>query len=287
MKRFLLIFLSGIVVSLPTWSQNEKIRVTVLYTGTASPLEGSTIQGGSWFKKFPMVHPAFLIEHPKGIFLFDTGLGKTAKTQVQDMPWWARLATRFEQEETAVDQLKKLNIKPERIIVSHVHYDHVSGLADMPEVPVEILPQELEFTKIKGASPAVFPSLFSDKTPWKTYELENKEYEGYSKSRDIFGDGSLVLVGMPGHTPGSVGLFINIGNKKRAFLVGDTVWNSEALENGLPKFWLSRKFADTNSDEVLERIKELQALHKKYPELLIVPSHDAKAVAAFADLMKL
>ncbi|WP_413612199.1 MBL fold metallo-hydrolase [Bdellovibrio sp. HCB-110] len=289
MKRFWGILLTLTLVSFPTWSQKSVLKMTVLSTGSAYPIEGSTIQGGSWFKKFKMTHPAFLFQHPKGTVLFDTGLGRTAEKQTQDMVWWARIATEFSQDEATngpvADQLKKMNIKLDKIIVSHVHFDHVSGLADLPDVPVEIQPQELAFTKTKDASPAVFPSLFSEKTLWNTYELENKEYEGYPKSRDVFADGSLVLVGLPGHTPGSVGLFVNISATQRAFLVGDTVWNSEAIEKGVPKFWLARMFADNKPDEVLKRIEELQALHKRKPEILIVPSHDAASVDALKKMI--
>ncbi|MFV8250032.1 MBL fold metallo-hydrolase [Bdellovibrio bacteriovorus] len=285
MRKYLMILMAITAISFPSWSRDEKLNVKVLYTGTISPPEAETIKGGSWFKKFSMVHPAFFIQHPKGTFLFDTGLGHSIKTQVKDMVWWARSATKFIQKESAADQLKALGLKADRIILSHAHFDHSSGLIDFPAVPVEVLQEELDFLKTKNASPAIFPSLFNEQIVWQTYTLENKSYEGYAKSRDIFGDGSLILVGMPGHSPGSVGLFINLASGKRAFLVGDTVWNSDGVTKGLPKFWISSKFADNKPDEVMTRILELQALQKKYPDLLIVPSHDAKAVGAFEEMM--
>lgn len=285
MRQYLMILMAVTAISVPSWSVNEKLHVQVLYTSSISPREGETIQGGSWFKKFPMVQPAFFIRHPQGTFLFDTGLGKSFKQQSKDMVWWARLATQFTQKESAADQLKSLGLKADRIILSHAHFDHAGGLTEFPGVPVEVLPEELAFLKTKNASPAIFPSLFNDQIVWQTYTLEDKPYEGYPKSRDLFGDGSLILVGMPGHSPGSVGLFINFGPDKRAFLVGDTVWNSEAITKGLPKFWISVKFADNKPDEVMTRILELQALKKKYPDLLIVPSHDAKAIEDFEKMM--
>ncbi|MFS4457913.1 MBL fold metallo-hydrolase [Bdellovibrio sp. HCB2-146] len=257
---------------------SPKVKLTVLLTGTANPLEMMTFKGGSAFKKFPMAHPAFLIEHPQGNFLFDTGLGKKAKEQVQEMTWWARIATHFTQRDSAAEQLQKMGIKLDRIIVSHVHFDHVSGLADFPGTPVEALKEEVEFTKIKGASTAVLASTFDANTNWQIYELQDKEYEGYKKSRDIFGDGTLVLVGMPGHTPGSVGLFVNISPDKRIFLVGDTVWNSAAISKALPKFWVARVTADNKPDEVMERILELKALRERNPHIMIIPGHDAAAI---------
>ncbi|WP_413568024.1 MBL fold metallo-hydrolase [Bdellovibrio sp. HCB117] len=273
-------------MSLPVWSQNESVKFTVLKTGSIDPLEATTLQGGSWFKRFPMTHPAFLIEHPKGNFLFDTGLGTKAKEQVQDMVWWARLATEFNQDVSALEQIKEKGIKLDRIILSHAHFDHSSGVADFPDLPIEVTVEEMAFAKTKDASAAIFPSLFPETVQFKTYELEAKEYEGFPKSRDIYGDGKLVLVGLPGHTPGSVGLFVNLSIEKRIFLVGDTVWNADAIEKGVPKFWFSKKFVDNKPDEVMLRIQELQALQKRSPEVLIVPSHDARSVAKAMELAK-
>ncbi len=51
---------------------------------------------------------------------------------------------------------------------------------------------------------------------------------GFDESLDLFGDGRLVLVPLPGHTPGSVGLFVTLDSGRRLFFSGDTSWRLEA-----------------------------------------------------------
>lgn len=279
------LFSQGIAAQAPAPAvPSEKLKIRILDTGYAPTLEALVYKGGSWFKPVHVVHPAFIIEHPKETILFDTGLGRKAHEQnKKDMPWWAALLTGFEQKDSAADILEREHKKIDRIILSHVHFDHASGITDF-NVPVWITPIEREFTKTP-ASPAVLPSVFAGNIDWHLYEFENKPYEGFAQSLDLMGDGTLVLVPLSGHTPGSVGLFINLSPEKRIFMIGDTVWSTKAIEEGAPKFWIAQKFADNRPDQVMENIHKLQELKKRLPQLLIVPSHDQQAVEAMAKLV--
>jgi glyoxylase-like metal-dependent hydrolase (beta-lactamase superfamily II) len=261
------------------------VKVRVLDTGSAPTIEAFVYSGGSFFKKAEVAHPAILIQHPKANILFDTGLGRHAVEQTEkDMPWWARWLTSFKIHKTAAATLENENIKIDRIILSHVHFDHASGIIDFPGVTVWVTENDFDFIKT-GKPPAVLPSVFEGPIKWHIYQFESKPYEGYPQSLDVMNDGTLVLVPMPGHTPGSVGLFVNISPEKRIFFVGDTVWSAESIKKGLPKFWLARKSADNDPDMVMQQIRYLQALQQRLPNLLIVPSHDPKSLAAVESML--
>ncbi|MNY40503.1 hypothetical protein D3C86_1752500 [compost metagenome] len=80
---------------------------------------------------------------------------------------------------------------------------------------------------------------------------------------------------MPGHTPGSVGLFLTVSSGKQYFFVGDTVWRLEAAKQVRPKFWLASRIVDHDRPATLEGVQKLHALMKVQPALVVVPAHDA------------
>jgi glyoxylase-like metal-dependent hydrolase (beta-lactamase superfamily II) len=99
---------------------------------------------------------------------------------------------------------------------------------------------------------------------------------GFERTLDLFGDGSAVLVSMPGHTPGSTGLLLTLASGQRYLFVGDTVWNADAIAAEAPKSLLGRKLADSDADRTLALVRQLRALSAAEPSLVIVPAHDAR-----------
>ena len=63
-----------------------------------------------------------------------------------------------------------------------------------------------------------------------SYEFEGPPYLGFSASYDVWGDGSIVLVPAPGHTPGSIVVFITLQSGKRYALIGDLTWQLDGIE---------------------------------------------------------
>jgi glyoxylase-like metal-dependent hydrolase (beta-lactamase superfamily II) len=96
---------------------------------------------------------------------------------------------------------------------------------------------------------------------------------------DLYGDGTIVLVEMPGHTPGSIGMFVRTTAGKRLFFVGDVVWNAGALAEGRPKFWVARWLADHDAERTQVAIEKIRAAMARDPALVVVPAHDAVAQA--------
>lgn len=272
---FLCLVLAGaplVAQSLPPESQP---RLRFIDTGFADTREGLVFKGGALSKKVRVIHPAFLIEHQGQRILFDTGLGRQARAQVkQDMPWWAAKLTAFTHTASAADVLARHGLKVDRVLLSHAHFDHASGLPDLP-VPVAVSRPELDWLRTARTA-ALLPSIFQGPITWQPFDLEDKPYEGFPRSLDLMGDGRLVLVPLAGHTPGSVGLFVNA--QPRVLLVGDAVWSTRALVLGAPKFWLARRMVDHHPEQVSGCIRQLQALQKRLPDLRIIPSHDEAAV---------
>lgn len=85
---------------------------------------------------------------------------------------------------------------------------------------------------------------------WKVYDLENRPFASFERRRDVFGDGSVVLVPLSGHTPGSVGLFFTAASGQQYCFCGDVVWKVEAARHVKPKFWLPSRIGEPKSPAI-------------------------------------
>lgn len=95
-----------------------------------------------------------LVKHLKGDILIDTGFGRNIDEQFRTMPIWFRAMTSYTLWQPAADQLKSAGCDPKSlhaILLTHAHWDHVSGLPDFPGVPVWVTSQEHEFIKEGGS----------------------------------------------------------------------------------------------------------------------------------------
>jgi glyoxylase-like metal-dependent hydrolase (beta-lactamase superfamily II) len=115
-----------------------------------------------------------------------------------------------------------------------------------------------------------------DKLKLHTFELSGPPYENFDRSLDLFEDGSIVLVPLPGHTPGSIGMFVNLRSGKRLFFIGDLTWAIEGVQLPAERPWMSRKLVDRDEEGVRRSIVKVYGVMKRYPEMMIVPAHDRR-----------
>lgn len=180
----------------------------------------------------------FLIKHPKGNVLIDTGFASNFKTT------WGKRLKFFKPilENDVVDYLKDITIN--YIINTHLHIDHSENNAFFKDAEIIVQKQEFEAT----CNPKPYQVLaYADKID-KT--LNYKLIEG---SLDLFGDGTIKIVKTAGHTEGHQSVFLNV-NGKKAFIAGDSCYTSENLKyNCLPGIlW--------NPDKIMECYKMIRGL---------------------------
>lgn len=261
------------------------LRFSILPTATATVPEGAMFEGGSWLTQRTMAHSAVLICHPRGFVLFDTGLGYAIDNQFSEFPLMTRAALSYQKLATAADVIAETDPCPGRqlvVIPSHLHWDHAGGIEDFPNAEVWVRPEEMQQAHSGGVHQGFLPSMIDASfIRWRTLSFSEKPYEQYSQSLDIFGDGSLTLVPMIGHTAGSVGLFIDVG-VRRYFLTGDTTWAIEGFTRPAHKFAAMRAMADLNLPQMDAEIVEVRRLMARDPELTVIPAHDFAAYPANA-----
>jgi glyoxylase-like metal-dependent hydrolase (beta-lactamase superfamily II) len=257
------------------------MKLLALPAGTMKTSAAFAFRGGRFEDERRYSMGAILILHPGGNLLIDTGFGRNVDQHVKRLLLPMRAMTSYTKGTPVVDQLKKLGIQPRTlkgVVLTHAHWDHVSGLDDLREAPVLLPHSELDFVR-SGERVTELVNSFGALN-YQPYDFPSGPYLGFEKSRDVFGDGSVVLVAAGGHTPGSVIAFISLPEGKRYALIGDVVWQMEGIDLPTERPWLLRQIVDDDDARVRTVIVRLHMLKKRYPELVIVPAHDARVWAS-------
>ncbi len=263
--------------ALPVVDAPAGTRFALIRTGDATTLEAMTVANGSLFHLTRINHVAVLVEHPNGCLLFDTGLGLKVDQQFgSEMSLWAKPVFAYAHANPAATQLQAAGLAaPDRIFLSHAHWDHASAIVDFPQAEVWV-PDAERSAATRGQPPAYLPSQLNDAgTRWHPFTFSGPAIAGFDASFDVFVDGSVVLLPLPGHTPGSTGLLITVPDGHRYFFIGDTVWNHLGLELPAPKFSVSSLIVDADRDATFAAVLKVRALQDANPGLIVVPAHDA------------
>jgi glyoxylase-like metal-dependent hydrolase (beta-lactamase superfamily II) len=233
-----------------------------------------------------------LVKHPAGDLLIDTGNSSHFDQEISGYPFatWLKLKSLAEQLKPRVplpDLLRGIGEDPAKLrwaILSHAHLDHAGGLMDLPHLPVLLTREELQFAsdpsvQAKGYVIAAHTQKFSPVAA-PTLRFETARYETFDESADLYRDGSVVVVPLRGHTPGSVGIFVNLSPTRRLFYVGDAVDDERGFQERVGKSLILR---DSDDDMALANqvVGRLSELHEKVPELTIIPAHGRSAYKKF------
>ncbi len=264
--------------SLPVAQAPETMKLFQIPTGVNHRSAAFAYRGGSYFDKREFSMSAALIQHPKGDILIDAGFGNNVKKHFESMPFYFRITTDFEPQNSVVQYLKTIGYNQDNIqaiLLTHAHWDHVSGAEDFENTPILVSPDELTFIQSENNLSALARSIIEAR--YKTYAFEKKPYLGFSESYDYYGDGSVVIVSASGHTPGSIIVFVNLPNGKRYAFIGDLAWQTEGITLLREKPFIQSLLGDSDRKAVRDNIKKVYAIKKRYPEIEIIPAHDARA----------
>lgn len=256
------------------------VGFSIIKTSQVAVPEALLVPGTSPFNEINSNFSAFLIKHADTYLLFDTGMGSQIDRQYQQgMPIWWRLFFKYDKPvASARSQLDKEGIPHvKRVILSHSHWDHASGVLDFPEAKIGIAPAEFSRIQNPDAGPGGTWSsqIGAESIQWEALQFEPVPFKGYQESLDLFQNGKVVLVPMPGHTPGSIGLFVTVDSGTEYFFIGDVAWTVAALKQGAPKFWAAAGLVDANARQTQATLEQVRALMLVESQLVVIPAHDS------------
>jgi N-acyl homoserine lactone hydrolase len=201
----------------------------------------------------------YLVRHGDQYLLWDTGVdgGLVGKPSSE---WVFTISLK----ERVVDQLARIGIKPAQINyvgVSHYHDDHTGQAVDFPGATLLMGPGDWEVVKGRPETAKRF-------TPWIS---GGGKVEAVARDKDVFGDKSVVMLDMPGHTPGHKALLVRL-KSGAVLLSGDLYHATEQVANrGVPSF-------NTNRADTLASFDRFQAIAKSLNAKVII-QHERADIA--------
>lgn len=251
-----------------------------LPTGTYVTRAAFAFKGGSFRDKRHFAATAVLLQHPKGDLLIDAGFGSRVAAHIHAQPWYARAP--YEKVSTAREQLDASGYDLSRlsgVVVTHAHWDHVSGISDLP-VPIWINDSELQYAREESGG-----KVFRDVSAGhqiRRYDFDGPPCLGFPSSFDVYGDGSVIIVPAGGHTTGSVIVFATLPTGKRYAFIGDLTWQLDGIRQRAERPLLMRKAADVDPGQVRENLLRVIAIADL---MQIVPAHDLAAYDGIPQLV--
>ena len=199
-----------------------------------------------------IVGSCYLIRHGNRYMLWDTGLSDAMVGNPVE-----NAAQRLTLRSSVVDQLRQLNVRPgqiELIGISHWHFDHTGQAARFPQAKLLIGRGDLEHLRNRG--PGVNDAAVNAMAHWLT---GGGTVEGVAGDHDVFGDGRVMMLKMPGHTPGHSALLVRLASGP-VLLTGDLYHFTEQVANrGVPPFNHDRADTLASMDRFDRMAKNLKA----------------------------
>jgi N-acyl homoserine lactone hydrolase len=204
--------------------------------------------------KVQLVFSCYLIKHGNDYMVWDSGHSMSAGAVAPKT--------------SLVDLLGRLKLKPEQIKyvgISHYHGDHIGQVDSFPKSTLLIGKRDWDVLTDPKMSEVANPATF------KNWIGGGGKVEPVPVDKDVFGDGTVVMINTPGHTPGHHSLLVQLPQMGPVLLSGDLAHFHENYDgNGVPSFNTDR--SETLAS--LDRFKKIAANLKA----TVVIQHDARDV---------
>lgn len=259
-----------------------RVRVTMFDTGFCIA-RASLIARGTGWHNVQCHAPAFLLQHPThGSILFDTGY---APRLAAAFAHWPERLYKYVTPTTfgtpVVQHLAGIGVTAAQVsmvIVSHLHADHVGGLRDFPLAQFVVSVAALELQQrvygIGAVRRGIVQSMFPDDFTARAHVIHAFDHDPLphlGQTHDLFGDGSIRLMPLPGHARGQIGALVRSASGD-LLLCADGAWTSQAWREVRPPHWMTGPMQDDMS-ALHDTLAALRAFAAARPDVTILPAH--------------
>jgi N-acyl homoserine lactone hydrolase len=250
---------ANVLIGLPAMAQAPaEVTLARIDCGTgATPTDvGQRFTDTFAYKDFKLTFTfsCYLIKHGAEYMVWDTGFAPGSNPNAPKI--------------SIVDRLKDLNVTPEQVKyvgISHFHGDHTGQLT--PFTNATLLIGKGDWDGIIATPPMQSANVAG----FKSWIDEKRKIEPLTVDKDVFGDGSVIVLRMPGHTPGHSSLLVRLKDMGPVLLTGDLVHFRENYDsNGVP--WFNFDRAATVAS--IERMKQIVANLKA----TVIIQHDMRDI---------
>lgn len=224
---------------------------------------------------------AYAIRHPSaGTVLIDTGMHPDATRDLR-RDFGLRMGLLFRNLEPAAEpydeQLRALGVEPgevRRVIMTHLHVDHTSGMRLLGEATFACDREEWRAARRRGAGGRGYVAHhLPDESRMELLDFgaAGEPHGPFSRTIDLLGDGSVRLLSTPGHTPGHLSVLLRLAGDRQVLVVGDAAYTLRSIREELLPLLTAADGA------YLRSLRELKEYWAAEPEATLVPSHDPTA----------
>jgi glyoxylase-like metal-dependent hydrolase (beta-lactamase superfamily II) len=249
------------------------------FSGPAALRIPAIITSLSWTDWLPIT--AFVIEHPEGVFVVDTG-ETTQMVSDPDYPacdsgsgffYRHNLKFTLNDADEIGPQMRQYGIDPasvDKVIMTHLHSDHMGGMYHFPQAEFKISQEA-----IAGHTGALLCRVPNNLNIQPTV-LSNSKVGAFEQNQPVTRDGSIKIVPTPGHANGHQSLLIEIEGLSIC-LVGDAAFSLQQIISGRIGGVVE------NVSDAKASSQTLKYQHKKYNTIML-PTHDPQNAERLASL---